>query len=420
MSAPSIAVDRDRLVDTASRMIGVPSFTGDEQGMAELMASLYEDMGLRCQWQQVEDGRANALGILEGDGGGKSLMLNGHMDTSYSGREPWLRDVPGFQPEAFVRDGRLYGLGISNMKGALACYVEAVRALRDAGVRLRGDVLIAAVCGEIEKTQQGDAVGAEYRGYAAGSRYLVSHGGVADMCLLGEPTEGKVVLGHYGTLWLRIRVHGDFIHTAFSEGRRDRNAILRQHQVLAAVEEWIPTWEDDPANGYRGAKAIVNVGAVEGGFGWRVSRTPHHADLFLDVRVPPTKPMAVARREVLDMVRGLAERFPDFGVEGEVYVTAPGAEIDEGHELVTAIDGAHEEVFGDAARPRRDAVVLGCLGPDALRHPDGELWNLDGPDGRRAGGEPRDRRPRADRGGLREGRRARLRRGVRPQVTSCN
>ena len=101
--------------------------------------------------------------------------------------------------------------------------------------------------------------------------------------------------------------------------------------VLDAVLEWIPTWEDDPANAYRGAKAIVNVGAVDGGFGWRVSRTPHRTDLFLDVRVPPTKEMAVARGEVLDMVRGLAERFPDHGIEGEVYVTAPGAEIDEGH-----------------------------------------------------------------------------------------
>jgi len=84
------------------------------------------------------------------------------------------------------------------------------------------------------------------------------------------------------------------------------------------------------------------------------SRTPHHADLFLDVRVPPTKSMAVARREVLDMVRGLAERFPDFGIEGEVYVTAPGAEIEEGHELVGAIDGAHEEVFGEV--PGRDVT----------------------------------------------------------------
>ncbi|HEU5243763.1 MAG TPA: hypothetical protein VFU33_05120, partial [Gaiellaceae bacterium] len=125
-------------------------------------------------------------------------------------------------------------------------------------------------------------------------------------------------------------------------------------EVLDAVLEWIPTWEDDPANAYRGARAIVNVGAVEGGFGWRASRTPHHTDLFLDVRVPPTKPMAVARREVLDMVRGLAERFPDFAVEGEVFVTAPGAEIEEGHELVAAIDAAHAEVWGEP--PGRDVT----------------------------------------------------------------
>lgn len=350
----SVQIDRDRLVDTASAMIGVHSFTGDEQAMAELMAVLFEDLGLAVQWQQVEDNRANALGTWRGAGGGPTLMFNGHMDTSYSGREPWLRNVPGFQPKAFEREGRLYGLGISNMKGALACYVEAVRALQDAGVRLRGDVLIAAVCGEIEKTQYGEATGAQYRGYAAGSRYLVTHGGVADMCLLGEPTEGKVVLGHYGALWLRIRVHGNFIHTAFSEGKRDQNAILRMHEVLTAVQEWIPTWENDPSNAYRGAKAIVNVGAIEGGFGWRVSRTPHHSDLFLDIRVPPTKAMGVARREVLDVVRSLAERFPDYGVEGEIYVTAPGAEIDEGHELVQAVDEAHEQVFG--SRPERDVT----------------------------------------------------------------
>jgi acetylornithine deacetylase/succinyl-diaminopimelate desuccinylase-like protein len=210
------------------------------------------------------------------------------------------------------------------------------------------------VCGEIEKTQYGDAQGAEYRGYAAGTRYLVSHGGVADMCLLGEPTEGKMVLGHFGALWLRIRVQGNFIHTAFSEGKRDQNSILRANRVLEAVQEWIPTWEEDPANAYRGAKAIVNVGAIEGGFGWRVSRTPHHTDLFLDVRVPPTKAMGVARREVLEWVRSLAGRFPDYGIEGEVYVTAPGAEIDEDHALVTAIDEAHESVFG--AKPERDVT----------------------------------------------------------------
>jgi acetylornithine deacetylase/succinyl-diaminopimelate desuccinylase-like protein len=347
-------IDRNRLVETASAMIDVHSFTGDEARMADLMVDVFDGMRLQVQRQEVEEGRANALGTWAGAGGGPSLMFNGHMDTSYSGREPWLRDVPGFQPKAFEQEGRLYGLGISNMKGALACYVEAVRSLQEDGVRLKGDVLIAAVSGEIEKTQQGDAQGAEYRGYAAGTRHLVTHGGVADMCLLGEPTEGKVVLGHFGALWLRIRVHGNFIHTAFSEGKRDQNSILRAHEVLAAVQEWIPGWEDDPANAYRGAKAIVNVGAIQGGFGWRVSRTPHHTDLFLDVRVPPTKEMGVARREVLDWVRALGERFPAYGIEGEVYVTAPGAEIDEAHQLVGAIDAAHEQVFGEV--PGRDVT----------------------------------------------------------------
>jgi acetylornithine deacetylase/succinyl-diaminopimelate desuccinylase-like protein len=350
----TIRIDRDRLVEWASRAIDTPSFTGSEQAMAELVQETFLDMRLHVQWQQVEDGRANVLGTLPGAGGGPTLMFNGHMDTSYSGREPWLRHVPGFQPRAFVEDGRLYGLGISNMKGALACYVEAVRALADAGARLRGDVMIAAVCGEIEKAQWGDAVGAEYRGYATGSRHLVTHGGVADMCILGEPTESKVVLGHFGSLWLRISTRGPFVHTAFSEGRREQNAIVRLRDVLDAVLEWIPSWEEDPANAYRGAKAIVNVGAVEGGFGWRVSRTPHRADLFLDVRVPPTKEMATARAQVLDLVRGLVERFPDHGVEGEVYVTAPGAEIDEAHPLVSALDAAHGEVFG--ASPERDVT----------------------------------------------------------------
>jgi acetylornithine deacetylase len=347
-------VAAERLVETAKAMIAVPSFTGSEESMALLMRETFDAIGLRVQWQQVEEGRANVLGTWEGAGGGPSLMFNGHMDTSYSGQEPWLRHVPGFQPEPFVEDGRLYGLGVSNMKGALACYVEAVCALQDAGVRLRGDVLVAAVCGEIEKAQQGHAQGPEYRGYGAGSRYLVSHGGVADMCILGEPTESKVVLAHFGTIWLRLSTQGNFVHTAFSEGKRGLNSILRMREVLDAVLEWAPSWEDDPENSYRGAKAIVNVGAIQGGFGWRVSRTPHRTDLFLDVRVPPAKPMALARRQVLDMVRGLRERFPEYGIEAEVYVTAPGAEIAEDHALVAAIDASHEQVFG--TRPERDVT----------------------------------------------------------------
>ena len=154
--------------------------------------------------------------------------------------------------------------------------------------------MIAAVAGEIEKTQQGDAQGAEYRGYAAGSRHLVGHGGAADMCILGEPTEQKLVLAHFGTLWLRLSTSGPFIHTAFSSGRLEENSIVRMRAVLERVLAWLPAWEDEMS--YGDVRGVANVGAIQGGFGWRVSRTPHRTDLFVDLRVPPDVEMAAARR----------------------------------------------------------------------------------------------------------------------------
>jgi acetylornithine deacetylase/succinyl-diaminopimelate desuccinylase-like protein len=358
-------VDRDSLVETASDLVNIPSPTGHEQQAAEYVARTFGQLGLQVSWQEVEDGRPNVLGRLEGAGGGRTLMFNGHLDTSYSGREPWLRGIEGFRPEALVRDGHIFGLGISNMKGALACYIEAVRALEDARIRLRGDVLIAAVVGEIEKTQWGEFRGAEYRGYAAGSRHLVSHGGIADMCLLGEPTDQKIVLAHYGTVWVRISTHGPFVHTAFSGGGLERNSIVRMRDVLNAVLEWIPSWEARTT--YRDRPGVVNVGAINGGFAWRASRTPSRTDLFLDARVPPSMPMTEATAALRDLVRELRDRFPEHGIRSEVYVTAPGAEIAEDHELIRALDESHGEVFGslperDVARWFSDASVLSRYG----------------------------------------------------------
>ena len=369
-------IDERRLVDLALRLVSTPSFTGSEEPAARVMADELEELGLQVMWQQVEENRANVVGTWPGEGAGPTLMFNGHLDTSYSGDEPWLRDIPGFRPEGFERDGRLYGLGISNMKGALAAYVEAVRSLVEDGVRLKGDVLIAAVCGEIEKTQQGDAQGAEYRGYAAGSRYLVGHGGAADFCILGEPTENKLVLAHFGTIWLRLRVRGPFIHTAFPSGRLAENSIVKMRGVLDSALAFLPEWEEEMS--YGDVRGVANVGAVQGGFGWRASRTPHATDLFLDLRVPPNVPMADARRRALAWARSLE------GVEAEVYVTAPGAEVDEGSPVVGAVAAAHEEVFGsaperDVTRWFSDASVLSRYGIATLNYgtssglPDAEL-----------------------------------------------
>jgi acetylornithine deacetylase/succinyl-diaminopimelate desuccinylase-like protein len=310
-------------------------------------------------------------------------MFNGHMDTSYSGREPHLRHIPGFQPNANVKNGRIYGLGISNMKGALACYLEAVRAVKQADLTLKGDVLIACVVGEIEKTQWGEEFrGREYRGYATGSRHLAAHGGIADMCILGEPTEQRVVLGHYGALWARISTSGPFVHTAFSDGRLHENSIVRMREVLGDVLAWIPSWEETAA--YRGKRGVVNVGSVRGGHPWRASRTPNRTDLFLDVRVPPTMRMQEAKRRLAALVHELRAKHPDYGIEYEVFVTAPGAEIEEGHPLIQAIDAGHERVFGhppdrDVVRWFSDASALTRYGIETVNY--GTSSGLPGPDG---------------------------------------
>lgn len=383
-------VDERRLVDTACAYVNTPSPTGSEQLMGETVRAAFEEAGLGVTWQEVEEGRPNVIGTLEGEGGGRTLMFNGHMDTSYSGGEPHLRGLVGFQPNALVREGRIYGLGISNMKGALACYLEALRAVRDADLKLKGDLLIACVVGEIEKTQWGEEFrGREYRGYAAGSRYLPTHGGIADMCILGEPTEQRVVLGHYGAMWARISTHGPFLHTAFSTGRLGENSIVRMREVMDDVLEWIPQWEK--RSHYRGCDGVVNIGSLRGGHPWRVSRTPNRTDLFLDIRVPPTMRMQDAKGVLAHLVRELRARHPEYGIEYEVFVTAPGAEIEEDHPLIQAIDAGHERVFGaiperDVVRWFSDASALTRYGIDTVNYgtssglpgADGENLDIDG------------------------------------------
>jgi acetylornithine deacetylase len=383
-------VDERRLVDTACAYVSTPSPTGSEEAMAQTVNAALEEAGLKTTWQEVEDGRPNVIGTLEGTAGGPSLMFNGHMDTSYSGREPHLQGIVGFQPHALVKDGRIYGLGISNMKGALACYLEAVRAIKDANLKLKGEVMIACVVGEIEKTQWGEEFqGREYRGYATGSRHLPQHGGVADMCILGEPTEQRVVLGHYGAMWARISTRGPFVHTAFSEGRLHENSIVRMREVIDDILAWIPEWERIAA--YRGKQGVVNIGSVRGGQPWRASRTPNRTDLFLDIRVPPTMRMQDAKRHLTDLVQSLRAKHPDHGIEYEVFVTAPGAEIEEGHPLIQAIDAGHERVFGypperDVVRWFSDASALTRYGIASVNYgtssglpgPDGENLDIDG------------------------------------------
>ena len=346
-------VSESDIVRMCCDVIDIPSPTGGELEMGRFMRAAFENAGLSVTWQEVEDGRPNVIGVWEGSGNGKRLMFNGHMDTSNTGEEKFLTGI-GYKPRAVVRDGIIFGLGIYNMKGALVCYLQAVKALQRAGVRLKGDVILGAVAGEIEKTQWGEEyTGKEYRGYGAGTHYLVNHGIIPDMCILGEPTDMKLVLGHFGSLWVRISTSGIYVHSAFSEGRESEHSVLRMRKVLDDIVAWIPCWEKKGR--YGGRKALVNIGGIRGGHAWRASRTPERTDVYLDMRVPPTIPFQEARREVKNFVMELQSRYPDYGVEFETYVSVPGAEIGEDHEMVQAIEACHQQITGKL--PERDTVL---------------------------------------------------------------
>ncbi len=364
-------IREEEIVAMSCDVVNIPSPTGEELEMGRYMRRALEEAGLRVTWQEVEDGRANVVGLWEGAANGKSLMFNGHMDTSNTGRETFLTGL-GYKPKAVIRNGMIYGLGIYNMKGALVCYTQAVKALMRAGVQLDGDVTIAAVAGEIEKTQWSDEfVGKEFRGYGVGTHHLVNHGVLPDMCILGEPTDMQLVLGHYGTVWVRLSTSGHYVHTAFTRRKQDHSSVFRMKEILDPIYRWIATWEKKAS--YDGQPGVVNVGCIRGGFPWRVSRTPDRTDIFLDVRVPPTMPLTEVRVSVKDLVLDLRKQHPDYGIEYETFVSVPGAEISKDHLLVKTIESCHQRVLGTAPKHATvlwdsDASVMTRFGIETLNY----------------------------------------------------
>lgn len=364
-------IREDELVSMCCDVVNIQSPTGEELEMGRYMRRAFEEAGLTVSWQEVEEGRANVVGLWEGTGNGKSLMFNGHMDTSNTGREEFLTGI-GYKAKAIIKNGLIYGLGIYNMKGALVCYTQAVKALKRAGVKLEGDVLIAAVVGEIEKTQWSDEfIGKEFRGYGVGTHHLVNHGVLPDMCILGEPTDLQLVLGHYGTVWVRLSVHGHYVHTGFTRGKQAQSSVFRMKEILPAIYEWIAAWEKKAV--YDSQAGVVNVGCIRGGHPWRVSRTPDRTDVFLDVRVPPTMPLKEVRISIKQLVLDLRKKHQDYGVEYETFVSVPGAEISKDHQLVKTIEDCHKKVLGTAAKHSTvlwdsDASVMTRFGIETLNY----------------------------------------------------
>src|SRR5262245_24985921 len=144
----SVRIDSDYLTRTVSKLVQIPSInpafgggTTNERDVAAYVASELAELGMELTHSEPEPGRVSVVGRLKGRGGGRSLLLYAHHDTV--GIEGMDAPFSGA-----VQDGKLYGRGAYDMKGSLAACLTAVKALRDAGRTLAGDLLIAAVADE--------------------------------------------------------------------------------------------------------------------------------------------------------------------------------------------------------------------------------------------------------------------------------
>jgi acetylornithine deacetylase len=335
-------ISRDRLVQLTVDLTNIPSPTGFEGDMARAVHEVFETAGFDATLQPIGDERYNAIGRLQGQGGGKSVMFNGHLDTSF-GPEQAHRGI-GYECKGTVIDDEwIYGMGTFNMKSAMATYVTAIESIRKADIRLGGDVVIAGVAGEIEKAPVNDFEGRQYQGYGVGTKFAITHGAVADYCILGEPTNMMLIPRHCGTTWIKITVPGHLIHTAWSDV--DKNAINKSRVILDAIHDWIPHYVENHTLG--DFKPRVNVAAIEGGWPWRGARTPDGCSIYMDVRTLPDDLPVAAYNEVREVVNAAVRENPQLeGTKVEIFVSAPGTSIPDDHELVQYVIAAHDNQLG--------------------------------------------------------------------------
>ena len=198
--------------------------------------------------------RPNVVGVLRGTGGGRSLILNGHVDTvTIEPREAWTRDPFGAELEG----GMMYGRGTSDMKGGLMAAILAMTYLREAGVALRGDVILQSVVNE------------EHAGN--GTLDLVRRGITADAAVVLEPTENQVFVTHPGGLYWQVDVPG----IPRSPGARWNgteqqgvSAIERLPEVIGALLAIERGYNATPANDPRDADVAafsLVMGKIAGG-----------------------------------------------------------------------------------------------------------------------------------------------------------
>ena len=304
-----IEEDRERSAACLGELLRHPSVLGEEESAQQYYAQLLRGAGLEVDYwyPKPEDMRCNphflpcrdqysgspdVVGTYRGTGGGRSLLLNGHVDVVPPGNHDWETDPWS----GLRRDGRIYGRGACDMKAGLIANFAALHAIIRAGVRLKGDVYLASVIGE------------ETGG--AGTLSMLSRGYRADGAIVPEPSDMKVCPVSLGVIWFRIRIKGLAAHAA--NAYLGTNAISKAALIIQALDACN---EEERAHVrhalYQGDNKLpfnINIGRIWGGT--IATSVPDETVIEGRIAFSPDEDVADAKRVLESAVARAAERDP--------------------------------------------------------------------------------------------------------------
>jgi acetylornithine deacetylase len=344
-------IDRDYTRETLVRLVQInsinPSLTPGAPGEAEIASFVAESMrGIRLGVRifEPEAGRVSVLGTLAGTGGGRSLMLNAHLDTV--GVSGMADPFSGAE-----RDGRIYGRGAYDMKGSLAACMSAAKALRDSGIALRGDVLVAAVADE------------EYG--SLGTMDLIGRVR-ANAAIVTEPTALDVCLAHKGYLWIEVEVTGRAAHGSKFQLGIDANLKMGKFlAALAGLEQDLRKRTPHPLVG----PPSLHAALLSGGSG--LSTYAASSKVQIERRTIPGETEAQVVAEIESIIAEVAASDPDFHASLRPFFVRDPFEVSSEAAIVRTLDRAARKVRGSGPAhigdtPWMDAALLQAAGIETV------------------------------------------------------
>jgi acetylornithine deacetylase/succinyl-diaminopimelate desuccinylase len=340
------SVDEDMLLSITKDLIQIPSHSGtpgQEREISRFVEGLFQGWGLDVMLQEVQDGRSNVLAKIGGSRGGKNLALNGHLDTVPPGRD--MTDPY----RTVIQEGRLFGRGSADMKGAVAAMIYTLHLLKSCQMRLMGDLHFTGVVGE----ESG----------GTGTRFLTKSGFKPDCAVVGEPTNLDLVTSHKGVEQLEVRIRGRAAHGSMPD--RGVNAISAASEFIQRLEkELIPQFQTRSQE--QVGTATLNVGVIQGGD--KVNMVADFCSVQIDRRWVKTEELGQVVSEIEDAVREVCKKDP--GLKAEVVSLHPRDgyfgpfAISKDHELITRA----KEALKLADVPPRISGMQGWTDAATLMH----------------------------------------------------